>query len=675
MITRSFLPLILAATLPLVAGAAHAQTASSTAASAAHPFVSPMFTDNMVLQRGVADPVWGWTTPGGKVTVRVAAQVVTATAGKDGRWEAKVGPFDAGGPYMMTVAGAASQAATFRNILVGDVWVCSGQSNMEFGVGNVVDGPATMAAANNPNIRLFTVTRVIAGEPQTTLTGNWDVCTPETIKKGYWNGFSAVGYFFGMNLYNKLKVPIGLIHTSWGGTPAEAWTSTDGLKTVADYAPVVAQMEKDKVDRLASGYTIARAVSDWYVKNDRGTAASPNWGSPKYDATAWQTLAAPGYWEMAGIPALANFDGIVWLRKEVDLPADVAAKDLTLHFAADDNDTAWVNGVKVGATDGWLMGRSYMVPSNILKSGKNVIAIRVLDTGGGGGLYGNADSLKIDVPGGESISLVGPWQYQIGAELSKTAPYPSDNRSNPNAPGVLYNGMIAPVVPYGIKGAIWYQGESNAGRAYQYRDLLPAMIGDWRKQWGEGDFPFYIVQLANFTAPAPTPGDSDWAELREAQSMTAAKIKNSGIAVAIDIGDAGDIHPKNKQDVGYRLALDALANTYGEKVEYSGPLYKSMKAEGGAIRVRFTHLAGGLVAKNGKLSDFAIAGDDHKWYAADAAIDGETVLVSSPQVAHPVAVRYAWATNPAGCNLYNDAGLPASPFRTDDWPGVTMGKK
>jgi sialate O-acetylesterase len=471
------------------------------AQDAAHPFLSPMFSSNMVLQRGIKDPIWGWTAPGSQVTVTIGGKTATTKAGADGKWLAKVGPLAVGGPYTLTVKG--SETVTLNNVLVGDVWICSGQSNMEMGIANCNNAQQEIASANYPNIRLFTVQKKIALTPQTTCNGNWDVCTPQTVAAGGWGGFSAVGYFFGRTLNEKLHVPIGLIHTSWGGTIAEAWTSPEALNNLPDF-----------VDRVRDVQNKAK---------DPAQAANPG--------------------------------------------------------------------------------------------------------------------------------------------------------NNPNISTVLYNGMIAPVVPFGIKGAIWYQGESNAGRAFQYRSLLPAMINDWRSRFEVGTFPFYIVQLANFTATRPEPGESDWAELREAQLMTALNTPKTWLAVITDIGDDKDIHPKNKQDVGKRLALASLGRDYGVKGEYSSPIYKSMTVTGSSITLKFDHIGSGLTTPNGEaLKGFAIAGDDKKFVWADAKIVGGTVVVSSAQVPHPTAVRYAWAHNPVA-NLYNKEGLPASPFRTDSYPGVTVNNK
>ncbi len=620
-----------------------------------------LFTDNMVLQRDLKVPIWGWAQPGQTVSVSMNGRSATTRANAEGKWQVRLGPFSAGGPFTLTVQG--EEIVTLTNVLVGDVWICSGQSNMEMGIG-AINAPEDIAQANYPHIRLYTVPKKVALQAETNVMSAWQVCTPETVAAGGWGGFTAVGYFFGRDLHRELDVPIGLIHTSWGGTIAEAWTSAKALKKMPDFAPAVEAIEqmagKDAPD-------LHQLIEAWYQKNDPGSAAVPGWADADFKDGEWQTMTLPTQWETAG---LAEFDGIVWFRKEFELPAAWAGKDAWLNLGPiDDRDTTYVNGVAVGGLDSWLDGRRYRVPGQLLKSGRNVIAVRVLDTGGSGGVYGKPSDLKLSLDGDNSstpISLAGPWRYLASTPLAKTTSQPPGTASNnPNVVTVLYNGMIAPLVPFGIKGAIWYQGESNAGRGRQYRTLLPTMITDWRSRFGVGKFPFFIVQLANFMAPKPEPSESAWAEVREAQLMTAQKLPKTGLAVAIDIGEAKDIHPKNKQEVGRRLALSALAIAYGRDLEYAGPVYRSMKTKGNQVRLRFDHVGGGLVAKGGApLQGFAIAGADNKFVWADAVIDGKNVVVSSPQIDKPVAVRYGWADNPV-CNLYNQDGLPASPFRTD----------
>ena len=647
--------------------------AKSTAGQTAKPFLHSLFTDNMVLQRGVSAPVWGWAEPGAKISVSVAGKSASAITGADGKWMAKLPPLPVGGPYTLTVSGP--QTVTLQNVLVGDVWICSGQSNMQMGIANVNNAKAEIADAENyPQIRLFTVPNVTAYRPAETVNGKWEVCTSQTVAANGWGGFTAVGYFFGRELHKKLHIPIGLIHTSWGGTIAEAWTSGEALKTMADFAPAVKQIEA--IDVSKNGEDFGKQMTEWYAKNDPGSADGANWEKSESDASAWKTMPLPTAWESAGLP---DYDGVVWFRKEIMLPDSFAGKTAMLHLGPiDDSDTTWVNGVKVGSESVYNTERDYKIPAGILKPGKNVVAVRVLDTGGAGGLYGKPEQMNLAADGETALSLAGDWQYNASLPLNKATPVPMQTSNNPNVVTVLYNGMIAPLIPFSIKGAIWYQGESNAGRADQYQILLPTLIKDWRSRFGVGAFPFYIVQLANFMAQDAEPKNDPWPLLREAQTLTAQHVSNSGIALAIDIGEAGDIHPKNKQEVGRRLALDALAQTYGVKVEYSGPVYKSMKIEGSVVRLTFDHIGGGLTAESlgpivinhglqpekAELKGFAIAGEDGKFVWADAKIEGKTVVVSSPQVSKPTAVRYAWANNPV-CNLYNKDGLPAVPFRTD----------
>ncbi|HEX8235788.1 MAG TPA: sialate O-acetylesterase [Abditibacteriaceae bacterium] len=632
------------------------------------PFLHPLFTDNMVLQRDIAAPVWGWTTPGQRVTVTMSGRSATAVADAGGKWMARIGPFPAGGPHTLTVTGP--QTVRLNNVMTGDVWICSGQSNMEQGIGIAANPQQEISNANYPNLRLFTVPKKIAASPQSSVAGSWQITTPQTIAANGWGGFSAVAYYFGRELNTRLQVPIGLLHTSWGGTVAEAWASAEALNTMPDFRSGVAALQRAAQEQSRPGFNFDGAMTAWWAANDPGSAAG--WSNATLDTAAWKTMNLPTAWENADLP---NFDGIVWFRKEFDLPQSWAGKDVVLHLGTiDDRDTTWVNGTKVGETNEYNTARNYRVAGNLLKAGRNVITVRVLDTGGGGGLNGNAADMNLQASGDGAaapISLAGAWLYHASTPLAQTQPAPQRIDNNPNGVTVLYNGMIAPLVPFGIKGAIWYQGESNAGRGQQYRTLLPTMIRDWRSRFGVGDFPFYIVQLANFMATEAQPSDPAWAYLREAQMLTAQTVPNAGIATAIDIGEAGDIHPKNKQDVGRRLALNALALTYKQPVEYSGPLYRSMKIEGDAVRLTFSHAAS-MTAGGGTLQGFAIptlqgfaiAGADKKFVWANARIEGNTVVVSSPQVKQPVAVRYAWANNPVA-NLYNAAGLPALPFRTD----------
>ncbi|WP_035611429.1 sialate O-acetylesterase [Haloferula sp. BvORR071] len=631
-------------------------------ASAAEPFLSPVFTDNMVLQRDQQDAVWGWTQAGSTVKVSIAGKTAEAKAGADGKWLATLPALPAGGPYTLSVEGP--ESVTLKDVLVGDVWICSGQSNMEWVLSNSNNAQTEIAEANFPQIRHLLIPHVTSADPKASFSSDgWQVCSPKTA-----GSFTAVGYFFGRELHKELGVPIGLLHTSWGGTIAEAWTSKEALTPLQDFNQAMEDLERQS--KSSSGE--AALQEEWYAKNDPD---AKKWSAAEFADSSWPEMTQPAAWSGSNVAELANFDGVAWFRRSVDIPAAAAGKEAVLNLGPiDDEDTAWVNGRQVGATDGFMKGRSYKIPAGVLKAGANSIAVRVLDINGNGGFTGSPDSMKLTMDGQSPVSLAGAWHYKTSADLQKVPAFPKRMGQNPNIPTVLYNSMISPLLPFGIKGAIWYQGESNASRAAQYRTLLPAMIGDWRKRFGQGDFPFYIVQLANFTKILPEPGESEWAELREAQSLTAKKVPHSGIATIIDIGEANDIHPRNKQDVGKRLALQALAKTYGKQVVAAGPEFKEAKVEGSAMRLSFDSIGGGLVAKSGELASFAIAGEDKKFVWADAKIDGNTVVVSSPQVSAPVAVRYAWASNPVA-TLFNKEGLPAEPFRTDNWPGITEGKK
>ena len=625
---------------------------------AARSAVSPnvLFSDNAVLQQGREVPVWGTATDGERVTVRIAGQEVATTA-QNGRWLVRLKPLPVGGPYTMTISGVTT-AVTISNLLVGEVWICSGQSNMERHLGlqegqqPITNWQAEVAAANYPLIRHFGVTPKAALSPESSVTGNWVVCSPETVAD-----FTAVGYFFGRDLFQAKKVPIGLIHSSWGGTAAEAWTSLDALRKMPDFAEPAAQVERTAAARAAGTYDYPKQIESWFTANDPGAAGKPAWCAPELDEGGWEQQVLPGLWENAGLP---GFDGVVWFRRTIDLPASWSGADAELHLGKiDDADTTWVNGVQVGATSGYQIPRVYRVPAPVLQPGRNVIAVRVLDTGGGGGLWGGSDRMRlVSLKGGEStaLPLTGPWSRKVSVSLASVTPPPIDYSQSPATPSSLYNGMIAPLLPYAMRGVIWYQGEANVGREKQYRTLFPAMIADWRRAWGKGDFPFLFVQIAPYKDMTP--------EIREAQLLTSEHAPNTAMAVTIDCGDANDIHPTHKQPVGARLALAARALAYGENVEYSGPVFDSVQFTGPRAALHFTHLGGELVARDGALIGFTIAGTDKVFHPASATIEGDTVVVSSPDMLQPVAVRYGWANVPSG-NLFNAAGLPASPFRTD----------
>ncbi len=633
----------------------------------------PLFTDNMVLQQRTDAPIWGETSPGKTVEITTSwnKKTYTAKADSQGRWKTSVATPKAGGPYTVTISDGTP--VKLNNVMIGEVWLCSGQSNMEMqveGWGKVLNYEQEKAEANRyPDIRLLHIEKAIAPSPQDDIKATadgWQVCSGKTVAD-----FSATAYFFGRDLNKYRNVPVGLIDTSWGGTIIETWTSRESLEGVPSMKKrleQVATMPATEQERRAK---YEAEIKLWEVnvnKADKGMAGEkPLWASPDFEDSAWQEMKVPAIVQDHGIQ---DSNGLLWYRRTVDIPASWAGKELTLDLGLiDDNDVTFFNGEQIGSTVGCFFSRSYKVPAELVKEGKAVIAVRVTDTGGLAGINGEEANTVLKLSDSDKISVAGNWKFNMSCHLRDLDPVPADLSNTPNCPTLLYNAMLRPLVPYAIKGAIWYQGEANADAAYEYRDLMPLMIADWRKQWGY-DFPFYMVQLANFMAPQTAPEESAWAELREAQART-LHLDNTGMAVIIDIGEANDIHPKNKQEVGHRLALAARARTYGEKISYSGPMYEKYSIEDGKIRLYFSHTDKGLKTNDGgKLRGFTIAGVDHKFYWADAKIEGNTIVVSAPEVALPVAVRYAWANNPE-CNLYNGAGLPASPFRTDDWKGLT----
>lgn len=617
-----------------------------------------IFTTNMVLQQKSDVAFWGKAGPGKNVVISVdwTGKNYTAKADAQGNWKTMVSTPSFGGPYKVTVSDG--QPVTLTNVMIGEVWLCSGQSNMEMplaGWGKIDRYKEEIANANFPNIRLFqaektTSTRELSTFPKIS-NGGWTICSPVYIAD-----FSSVAYFFARELYRKTGIPVGLIHTSWGGTVAEAWTSAATLKNMPDFAAAV-----EKVAATKSSKNYEQEYKSWkqlVFNSDKGKGAA-GWLGKSTDDSSWNTMELPGYWDKV---VLTNVDGIVYFRKKIVIPASWAGKAVKLHLGTiDDDDLTFFNGEKIGETVGYNIDRVYTIPGNKVKAGENVIAVRIFDGSGGGGMYGDKNVLALTSASGEKISLDGDWKYKLGIDLKDiTAPPVSDNE--PNRATVLYNAMIHPFTPYRIRGVIWYQGEANTDRADQYRTLFPALIKDWRNKWNAGDFPFYFVQLANFMDREPDPVGSQWAELRDAQLETLS-LANTGMAVTIDIGEVKDIHPKNKQEVGRRLALIALAKNYGKKIAYSGPRFTSQQITGNTVELSFNFTEGGLVARKGELKGFAIAGADKEYYWAKAEIRGDKVIVSSDKVPNPVAVRYAWGNNPE-CNLYNGAGLPASPFRT-----------
>jgi len=633
-----------------------------------------LFSNNMVLQSEEEFPVWGWGEAGEKVSVEFLGKKNNAYADRHGKWILKLGPFPPGGPHEMKISGS-KKTITLKNVLLGEVWVCSGQSNMEMTVdtkwGRVLNHEKEAAKANYPEIRFLQTEHTISGKPLEDIRvhKSWHACTPESVRS-----FSATGYFFGRAIHLKKKSPVGLVQSCWSGTPIESWTTLSSLKEIPEIREWVAFTEDTLNNLEERKKNYQQDLAGWkkaIVEMDRGIRAEPAWYDPNLPGKDWKTIELPQLWEQS---ELGPFDGSLWVRRTFSIPKEWASQEATVHLGAvDDQDITWLNGKKLGGKEIWYEQRDYNVPKGTLNAGENIIAVRVLDTGGPGGFSGNPGDMRVlfDTPQGKkSVPLAGKWNYRISYDISEMPPRPIEPKDYHHLPGVLYNGMIAPLEPYGIRGVIWYQGESNASRARAYRKQFPAMIRDWREGWGRGDFPFLFVQLANFGPLKNEPGEDDWAELREAQLLTLS-IPHTGMAVAIDIGESGDIHPKNKQEVGRRLALAARAVAYGEKIVYSGPIYRkgSMDLENGKARLLFDHTGSGLTARGGDLKGFTISGECRKFIPAKARIEGKTVLVWSDKVSKPAAVRYGWAMNP-DCSLYNREGLPASPFRTDDWERI-----
>lgn len=620
-----------------------------------------IFGDSMILQRNQVIPVWGWADKNEKITIQFNKQSKTTKAGKDGKWKINLSPEKAGGPFNLTVKG--KNTITIKNVLVGEVWVCSGQSNMEWPVSASNDAAKEIRLANYPQIRHFLVQKDVAVTPKEDIKGNsaWEAATPANV-----GDFTAVGYFFARNLYKELNIPIGLIHTSWGGTDVETWISREAFENADEFKEMISAMPQVSLDSLAKEKAKALLTKIESLQNALPTASeAQSWKEAASDDSQWPKMKAPGLWENQ---SLSNLDGVVWLRKTIDITATDAGKSAVLNLAMiDDADETYLNGVKIGSTNQYNAKRSYNIPSGILKEGKNVIAIRVTDTGGGGGIHGDAPDMNLTIDS-KSESLAGEWSFKVESIASGATSI------SPNLyPTLLYNSMIHPLIPYGIKGAIWYQGENNAGRAYQYRKAFPLMINDWRKHWGQGDFPFYFVQLTSFNqADGNSNKGSSWAELREAQTLT-LDLPNTGMAVITDIGDPSDIHPRNKQDVGKRLAAIALKNTYDKNIIAGGPTFDSFKIEENQAILSFKNIGSGLMTndKYGYVKGFEIAGEDKKFHYAKASIVGDQMVLQSENVEKPIAIRYAWADDASDANLFNKEGFPAAPFRTDEWKGIT----
>lgn len=644
-----------------------------------------IFSDNMVLQQRSNVPFWGRALPGEEVKVTASwGASARAVVQKDSLWILKIKTPKAGGPFSLSIK-IGDSTIVYNNVLAGEVWLCSGQSNMEMPLegwppkDTIFTGREVIKNADNANIRLFTVARSFSDVKEFNCTGKWVVSAPEMVAK-----FSAAAYFFGKKLNRELNVPIGLINTSWGGTAVESWMSAGSLSKFNEYSATL--------NNLSKGHEEIKKLETWVkthpVVDVEGKPEADKWkglnfqdslcSRTNYDDTKWPEMKLPVVWENT---FLGNFDGAGWFRKKVEIPKSWIGKNLAVELGPiDDMDETFVNGRKIGECmegGNWQTERKYTVPAFLVNDSILTIAVRILDNQGGGGIYGKKEQLNIhlkdsaEIVSSDTISIAGAWKFLPVAELRGLKFYvfgQEDYFSRPRleaelsayVPTALYNAMIHPLIPYAIKGAIWYQGESNAGNPEMYRKLFPEMINNWRHDWKEGDFPFYYVQIAPYDYGEATHSE----KLRESQMLTLS-VPGTGMAVTLDIGNVYNIHPGDKKDVGQRLAFWALAKDYHKKIIYSGPVFKSAKILKDEIVISFDHAEGGLVIKeiNGN-NNFMAAGKDGTFHRAEVKISGEKLIVSSPEVKEPLYVRYAWS-NTAEATLFNKAGLPASSFRTD----------
>ncbi len=622
-----------------------------------------------MLQRGDDTPVWGTADPGEAVTLVLGNQKVTATAGPDGKWKALFHGLTAAEGLTLSVSGGDGVVAKVNNIDVGDVWVCSGQSNMDFHLADADEADSV----NRPHLRYFGVPYLATSDPVPNIASKWEVADPKVVRN-----YTAVGYYFAKFVQDALGVPIGLIGCDWSGTSIEPWIPLDALETLPafkDHAAADANEYRNLADSAAKFPALYQAWQTQYGRTDsenKGFAAG--WASPDFKPDDWTTTSAPGDWSKLGLPN----GGVIWARKTVFIPADIAGSTGGFSLGWVNNTcTVYFNGQQIG-TGGetppyfWNEPTQVKIPPGLVRPGAdNTLVLRIVCQAGRNPGFPPGPRLGFQVK--DPVS--NEWLVQVETAYPPLAPDALAAMPKPphlhgeTTPGGIYNGMVFPLTGLGIKGVLWYQGESSTGHAWAYRTFLSTLIESWRSRWNRGDFPFYVVQLPNLGQPPTEPGGGDlrWPILRESQLVTSQTVPNVGMAVTIDVGEANNLHPPHKREVGHRLALLALERTYGQPGEGSGPIYDSSTVDGGKMQIHFTHLGGGLVAKDGPLQQFIIAGPDQKWFQANAVISGDTVVVSSPNVPAPAAVRYAWAGNPAGCNLYNQVGLPASPFRTDNW--------
>lgn len=595
-----------------------------------------LVSDRMVLQRDTELTLWGWADPGEKVTVRFQGKFYDTEGGADGKWSVTLPPQKAGGPFIMEI-----NEITIRDILIGDVWLCSGQSNQETPIARLVERFPEINVSNNHMIRHFKVPGQETVEfPRENMAegGRWHSATASEVLN-----WTALAYFFAREAYHTYNVPVGMLVSSKGGSVIESWISQEHLKEFPELI-----IDREALEKMKQAET------------DKGIAGK--WDSRSLDDSDWKTMEVPGRWKENGL----NTKGVIWYRKDFDVPASMDGKHARLYLGMlIDSDSVFVNSRFIGSTSYMYPPRKYDIPAGILQQGKNTITVKLTANSGNGGFV---DDKPYKIVGDDAeINLTGTWKYQVGKDLNEAEQYAARLKNLEYAGSGLYNGMIHPIRDYKVKGVIWYQGESNAGRPQTYASLLKSLIADWRGLWNSPALPFLLVQLPNYMEKSEQPSESGWAGIREAQLNVALNVPHTALAVTYDTGEWNDVHPLNKKDIAHRLFLGARKIVYGEKIVNSGPVYKDMKIEGDKIILTFTETGSGLTAGGKPLKHFAIAGNDRKFVWAEATIKGNKVIVSSREVARPVAVRYAWSNNPEEANLQNKEGLLASPFRTDDW--------
>ncbi|MGR3810778.1 sialate O-acetylesterase [Jiulongibacter sp. NS-SX5] len=616
--------------------------------SSAQIVLPKLVSDGMVLQREKPVKIWGWSSPKERIILTFDQQKFKTKADESGNWEITLPAHNAGGPFEFVLKG--KNEIRLENVLFGDVWLAAGQSNMVHQMQHHdVTYAKDIAEASNSQIRQFLVptTPELNGPLEDFKGGSWKEANPENVRE-----FSAAAYFFAQQIYEEEKVPIGIINASVGGTPIEAWTSEEGL---ADFEELTKKIQQNKDEEYVRSLRRAPSVKKAVV--DRGLTGENKWFELSYEPKNWRQITVPGYWEDQG---LKDLNGTVWYRKEVDVPEGLANDEAKIFIGrVIDADEVYINGEKVGGRTYQYPQRIYPIDPGVLKAGKNTIVVKVTNYGGKGGFVPDKPYYIASVQ--DTVSLTGTWSYKIGEVF-----YPGNSGggygfSAQNQPTALYNGMVAPAENYGLKGILWYQGESNTGRPFAYEALQKAQVVNWREQFKQGELPFIYVQLPNFMDYTFVPTESNWAQLRESQRK-ALSVSNTAMVVGIDLGEWNDIHPDDKKSVGERMALSALKLAYGKDIIANGPTVSKVERVGDEVLIHFDHVAGALQSKDGEeIREFALAEYDKQFKWADVEIDGESIVLKADGISQPRFIRYAWANNP-DVNLINGVGLPAVPF-------------